>query len=169
MVKNITEDFEIDEGFGVVPPHYDFEQVFNVFLSLITDFDLAEMEEEDLVQEIGIKTKIATSKLRVFKGLNFNPNTKNFSRALTDFEATIIGHAVAIEWLTPQINSIELFRPQMSSKDFTQFSNANRLSEMRQLRNDMQSEVYKMIDEYDFECVNWDDLAWVILICTKRN
>ena len=37
MVKNITEDFEIDEGFGVVPPHYDFEQVFNVFLSLITD------------------------------------------------------------------------------------------------------------------------------------
>lgn len=159
MIKNNTEDFEIDEGFNVSPYHYDFEQVFNVFLSLITDFDLAEMEENDLKQELGLKIKIATSKLRTFKGLSFNPNTMDFSRELTDFEATIIGHAVAIEWLTPQINSIELFRPQMSSKDFTQFSNANRLQEMRNLRNDMQSEVYRMIDEYDFECVNWDDLS----------
>lgn len=159
MIKNNTDDFEIDEGFGVLPPHEDFEEVFNVFLSLITDFDLVEMDENDLKMEMGLKTKIATSKLRIFKGLSFNPNTMSFNREITDFEATIIGHAVAIEWLTPQINSIELFRPQMSSKDFTQFSNANRLQEMRRLRNDMQSEVYRMIDEYDFECVSWDDIV----------
>lgn len=155
MIDNdsIDKEFEVEETVG------DFENVFCVFLSLITDFDLANMEEEDLKLELGLKTKIATSKLRAFKGLSFDVNTMSFSRVLTDFEATIIGHSVAIEWLTPQINSIELFRPQMSSKDFTQFSNANRLQEMRRLKTDMQSEIYRMLDEYDFESVSWDDLS----------
>ncbi len=136
----------------------DFENIFSIFLSLITDFDLVDMDEEDLKEEISLKTRIATSKIRVFKDLQFNPALNTFSRKVTDFEATMIGHAVAIEWINPQINTIELFRPQMSSKDFTQFSNANRLLEMRNLRTDMQSELNRMIIDYDVETVDWDDM-----------
>lgn len=156
--ENFVDDYEIDEDMGVIPPLYNFNQVLEVFLSLVTDFDLAEMKDKDIVREVGQKTKIATSKIRVLKDLSFNTFTLDFNRVITDFEAVIIGHAVAIEWLIPQINCIELFRPQLSSGDFTQFSNANRLQEMVKLKNDLQTDLNKMIDEYDFESVDWDDL-----------
>ena len=45
MNENFVDDYEIDEDMGVIPPLYNFNQVLEVFLSLVTDFDLAEMKD----------------------------------------------------------------------------------------------------------------------------
>lgn len=134
-----------------------FEDVVNMFLSSISEIQYLNYKEEELFEELGIKVKMVIAKARVFDNLFFNQNKGDFNRKVSDMEATILTHGLIIEWLSPKIYSFELFENQMSSKDFTTFSNANRLSEMRALRLDSQTEFNNLINDFDFDLTNFQN------------
>lgn len=128
-----------------------FEDVVNMFLSSISEVQFLNFNEEELFDELGIKVKMVIAKARVFENLSYNQNKGDFNRKITDVEATILAHGLIIEWLSPRIYNFELLESQMSSKDFSMFSNANRLSEMRALRLDSQIEFNQLIRDFDFD------------------
>ena len=133
-----------------------FEDVIDLFLNLITDVKYLTYTEEELYQELGMKVKIVVAKARVIKNLRYDVNKEDFNRKLTDSEAVLLSHGLVVEWISPKVNNFELFETQMSSKDFQQFSNANRLSEMRALRDDNESRFEYLLSQYDFDNV-WVD------------
>lgn len=126
-----------------------FEDVVDLFLTLVSDINFLDYSEEELYEELGLKTKIVIAKANVFKNLSYNKNKMDFNRKVDDREATIISHGLVVEWLTPKVFNFELLETQLGSKDFTMFSNANKLSEMRALLNASKQEFYGLISDYD--------------------
>ncbi len=131
-----------------------FADVIDLFLASITDLKYVSYTEEELIQELGLKSKVVIAKARVLTDLYFDVSRNSFSRGLTDEESVIIAHGLIVEWITPKINNFELFETQMSSMDFQQFSNANRLSEMRALRDDSEYYFLHLVSQYDLSNFN---------------
>lgn len=133
----------------------DFDTVVSMFLSSITEFGFIDYTEEDLKEELGLKIKIVMAKARVLKDLEFAGNV--FSRKLTNQEATLIANGLVLEWISPKVYNVELFKSQLSSKDFTTFSNANRLNSLIELRNNAQIEFNSLLVDYDFDTTDLFD------------
>lgn len=128
-----------------------FEDVVEMFLNTVREIDYINYTEEELFEELGIKIKMVIAKARVFEELSFDKSKGEFSRTVTDMEATILTLGLVVEWLSPRVYNYELLESQLSSKDFTVFSNANRLSELRALRDDSRIEFHNLLADYDFD------------------
>ncbi len=133
-----------------------FEDVVEMFLNTVREIDYINYTEEELFEELGIKVKMVIAKARVFKELSFDKSKSEFSRTVTDMEATILALGLVVEWLSPRVYNYELLESQLSSKDFTIFSNANRLSELRALRDDSRIEFHNLLADYDFDITEFE-------------
>lgn len=126
-----------------------FEDVIEMFLSMITELSYLEYSEDELFEELGLKVRMVIAKAGVFKKLTFNRNTMDFNRKISDIEATVLAHGLIVEWLSPKVLNYELLEGQLGSKDFTIFSNANRLSELKKLMQDSKAQFYELVSDYD--------------------
>ena len=72
-----------------------------------------------------------------------------FDSELTVVEAYILAHASVLIWLEPKVNSAEMLAAQLTSTDFTQFSNANRLNACMKLYNQCEAKLNNLILDYD--------------------
>lgn len=61
-------------------------------------------------------------------------NLRQYNQTLTDEEVEILANLMVLEWLKPRINSIELLKQTMSSKDYSMFSQANHLDTLIKLK-----------------------------------
>ena len=126
-----------------------FEDVVEMFLSMITELSYLDYTEDELFEELGLKVRMVIVKAGVFKNLTFNRNRMDFNRKISDFEATVLAHGLIVEWLSPKIFNYEILEGQLGSKNFTIFSNANRLSELRKLQQTSKVQFYELVSDYD--------------------
>lgn len=126
-----------------------FEDVVELFLSMITELSYLDYTEDELFEELGLKVRMVIVKAGVFKNLSFNRNRMDFNRKISDFEATVLAHGLIVEWLSPKIFNYEILEGQLGSKNFTIFSNANRLSELRKLQQTSKVQFYELVSDYD--------------------
>lgn len=126
-----------------------FSDVYDRFLSLITDHSFLSFTEDELEQELEGKLRSALSKIPSFSHLTMDPYLQAFPHTLTDLELTILAHAMLVEWLSQKVYNVQHMRNHMASKDFTIFSNANHLKEMMNLQTYAQKEVHYLIGQYN--------------------
>ena len=112
-----------------------FSEVYQRFLSQITEYDFIELELEELEEELEVKLELALSKAHQIKEVELNKATQTFTRPLTTLEITILSQGMLVEWLSTKVFNVQNMRNHMSSKDFTIFSNANHLKELTSLHN----------------------------------
>ena len=112
-----------------------FSEVYQRFLSQITEYDFIELEQEELEEELEVKLELALSKAHQIKEVELNKATQTFTRPLTTLEITILSQGLLVEWLSTKVFNVQNMRNHMSSKDFTIFSNANHLKELTSLHN----------------------------------
>lgn len=129
-----------------------FNEIMEMALNLLTDYNIADYSEEDLKLEMGIRLNMVIAKAQLFD-LNFNSTTCTFDRELTGLEATILAHGLLMQWLYPMVHNSEVLATQLTSKEYTAFSNANRINSMIQLQKNAQSEFYYLVNNYDFLAV----------------
>jgi spore germination protein YaaH len=55
-----------------------------------------------------------------------------------------------MQWLYPKVHNTEVLEAQLTNKEFTAFSNANRINSMIQLQRNAQEEFYYLVSNYDF-------------------
>lgn len=75
---------------------------------------------------------------------------KEFSDELTNEEQEILALGVDYYWFSSKVQNSELLRNSMSTKDYTYFSPANLMRELRNLRNDLKAEFKTAITLYSY-------------------
>lgn len=125
-----------------------FENVIDMMLALMTDYNIVDMGDEDLILEVGVKVGMVIVRAQLSE-LTFDQSTNEFSRELTMMEATILAYGLLMMWLSPFLNNSEVLSTQLSSKEVTQFSNANRIQQGIALYKLAKAEFYQLVIDYD--------------------
>jgi len=137
-----------------------YEVVDNKFLGKITDDYLLSLELADLQKLLDGYRESANVKFKkCSKVSDRDENLRQYNQTLTDEEIEILANLMVIEWLRPKINSIELLKQSMSTKDFRIYSQANHLKELQQLKKDTESETNRLIVSYTYSSADLDDLT----------
>lgn len=125
-----------------------FENVIDMMLALMTDYNVANMSDEDLMLEVGVKVNMIIIRAQL-SDLSFDTEFYEFNRDLSVMEATILAYGLLMMWLSPYINNSEVLSTQLSSKEVTQFSNANRIQQGIALYKLAKTEFYQLVIDYD--------------------
>lgn len=125
-----------------------YTDVYDYFLSLITEHDFLNFTDEELEAEFETKLKMALSKLPALGDIEMNPDMGGFSRPLTEQEKSLLAQAMLVEWLSQKVFNVQHMRNHMASKDFTIFSNANHLKEMMSLQQYADKELHYQLGQY---------------------
>ena len=126
-----------------------FEDVLEMMLSMLNDYDITGYTDNDLYLEVGIRVNIVLAKA-MLDDIEFDAEFSEFSRDLTLYEANILAHGLIMQWLYPKVHNTEVLEAQLTNKEFTAFSNANRINAMIQLQRNAQEEFYYLVSNYDF-------------------
>lgn len=128
-----------------------FSEVFNVFLSKITDYGILTLNEDEINEEFNLIMKKALAKFKTKKDLKPNYELGEFNRELDEMEILIISLAMVSEWLQPKIYSITMLKQQLSMKDFQQFSNANMLAQLQELKKITDKDFHYWMQQYSLQ------------------
>lgn len=126
-----------------------FENVLEMMLSMLNDYDITDYTDKDLYLEVGVRVNIVLAKA-MLDDIEFDAEFSEFSRDLTLYEANILAHGLLMQWLYPKVHNTEVLEAQLTNKEFTAFSNANRINSMIQLQRNAQEEFYYLVSNYDF-------------------
>lgn len=125
-----------------------FEDVIDMMLVLINDYQVANISDEELLMEVSIKVNMLIPRTQ-FEDLTFDTELCVFNRDLTVLEATILSYGLLMMWLSPFINNREVLQTQLTSKEVTSFSNANRIQQGIQLQKLAKTEFYQLLIDYN--------------------
>ena len=122
------------------------ENVLSMFLRIVTEYDYLDFTEEELVTDFEEIMYMAITELQL-QGLLLDIDSEEFvSNRSIEY---IVAHASVLIWLEPKVNSAEMLAAQLTSTDFTQFSNANRLNACIKLYNQCEARLNNLILDYD--------------------
>ena len=120
--------------------------VLSMFLRIVTEYDYLDFTEEELVTDFEEIMSMAIVELQL-QGLLLDIDSEEFvSNRSIEY---IVAHASVLIWLEPKVNSAEMLAAQLTSTDFTQFSNANRLNACIKLYNQCEARLNNLILDYD--------------------
>ena len=125
-----------------------FAEVIDMMLTLLDDYQIADITDEELELETSVKVNMVLPRTG-FEDLTFNIDSWEFSRPLTGLEANFISYGFLMLWLSPFINNREVLQTQLTSKEVTTFSNANRIQQGIQLYKLAKTEFYQLLINYD--------------------
>lgn len=125
-----------------------YQEVYFHFLDMVETYEFLSFTDEELEAGFELKLKRALSKITAFEDVEMDNETGCFSRPLTNMEVTILAHGLLVEWLSQKVFSVQGMENHMSSKDFTVFSSANHLKEMRELHAYADKELHYLINQY---------------------
>ncbi len=126
----------------------EFEDVIDMMLTLLDDYQIAEITDEELQMEVGIKVNMVIAKAQI-PDLSYDMDFGTFSRSVSVLEATILSYGLLMMWLSPFINNREVLQTQLTSKEVTSFSNANRIQQGIQLYKLAKTEFYQLVIDYN--------------------
>lgn len=112
----------------------ELQTVYDSFLSKVTDYGYLNLNEEELAIELNQTLKSSIAKFLIVEELSINEYTDEFNRELSLLEIEILAYGMVLSWIEPKINSIDLLRQRLGSKEFQMFSQANHLKELREIK-----------------------------------
>lgn len=128
----------------------DFSLIYDKFLSKITDFSIAQLDQETLEEDL--RTKLIQA-LAYFPQLGEEKTDyldDMFLVELTNLEQEILANLMVINYLDKYIISEDNMRILLNSKDYKQYSQATLLKELKATKSEYQSDVDALVNAYSF-------------------
>ena len=113
-----------------------FQDIYDKFLSLIEDYELALFNDFDLAYLLSnyLSRAVSLDFKQCTKALtNFDKEAEIFNIELTGEEQWIIANGMVLSWLDPKIKRERLLRDAISDRDYKESSHANQLKELLNL------------------------------------
>lgn len=135
-----------------------YDDIFNSFLGEITDFDIAALAESDADEQMTEWLHKAVYNPHItdlFSSISLDDDihiiTYEMRTARDDvvdmgFVINLLGKAMAYEWVSPQVNRTTNLHQMFSNSDAKFYAQANHLSQLRELRDDLESEFKSLVD-----------------------
>ena len=132
-----------------------FEDVYEFFLSKIKSYDLAELTEDEIKEELNSLIKLAFPKCTVFKGkIKIDLDNESFvvkgKDSLSLEEMEILSLAMLLQYISPLIARDENLKQTLSSKDFSSTSQANHLEKLLILKKSIDADLNYAMNAYTF-------------------
>ena len=132
-----------------------FEDVYEFFLSKIKSYDLAELTEDEIKEELDTLIKLALPKCTVFKGkIKIDLDNESFvvkgKDSLSLEEMEILSLAMLLQYISPLIARDENLKQTLSSKDFSSTSQANHLEKLLILKKSIDADLNYAMNSYTF-------------------
>ena len=128
-----------------------FQGIYDKFLSLIDDYELALFADDELdyllvnylSRAVSLDFKQCTKDLA-----DYDKDLKQFNVDLTDEEQWIIANGMVLSWLEPKIKRERLLRDAISDRDYKESSHANQLKELMNLESTTRAKLHSYIVSY---------------------
>ena len=132
-----------------------FEDVYEFFLSKIKSYDLAELTEDEIKEELNSLIKLALPKCTVFKGkVKLDQDNECIiikgKDSLSLEEMEILSLAMLLQYISPLIARDENLKQTLSSKDFSSTSQANHLEKLLILKKSIDADLNYAMNSYTF-------------------
>ena len=114
------------------------EEVIDLYLAKIENFDYLDYDEDELLEELRPMMNSAISKLFTID-VSIDWDTEEFSRELTPIEQNIIAYGLVEEFISQKVNSIKVLENHLAMKDL--YSSANMLKQLQTALARAQSDV----------------------------
>ena len=132
-----------------------YEKIYNRFLSRTTDFNLAELDDYTLNEMLKSWLYSAIIKTRTSSNLSERDEENEvFMNDLSDLDIELLAMGMSLAWLDQTLNSTELTLQFLGGKEEKFFSQANQISELRNLRADTLREMQQL---YTYDTYNSND------------
>ena len=116
------------------------EEVIDLYLAKIENFDYLDYDEEELLEELKPMMNSAISKLFTID-VSIDWDTEEFSRELSPIEQNIIAYGLVEEFISQKVNSIKVLENHLAMKDYNLYSSANMLKQLQTALARAQSDV----------------------------
>ena len=116
------------------------EEVIDLYLAKIENFDYLDYDEDELLEELRPMLNSAISKLFTID-VSIDWDTEEFSRELTPIEQNIIAYGLVEEFISQKVNSIKVLENHLAMKDYNLYSSANMLKQLQTALARAQSDV----------------------------
>lgn len=128
-----------------------FTKIYESVLSKIKDYQLAELEEEEIYSILSDYLRPAIVSFRICKQDLTDRDDESFACDLTDTEIEILSNYMVIAYIDSNyIRVPRALKQVLSSKDFNAFSPANQLEKLENLR-----EMYRKDNEILLSRYSW--------------
>jgi len=137
----------------------EYEDIYSYFLGYVTDLNIMNLDEDDaytLMSEYLHKALSKTYLRRLFSAATLDDDEEMFTFVMSDkvdddsdeaFVLDILSKAMVVEWLQPQVKSKINTQMLLTGKEQNYYSQANHLSELRGLLEDITLDVRNMIKD----------------------
>lgn len=139
-----------------------YEDIFSIFLSKITDYSFLEYDEDFIREQMvsWLHSSSASPRLRAkFSTLALNDEESVLSFALKnsadeqsdcDFVADILARAMVIAWLEPEVKNVLLTKQLLTGSEEKFYAQANHISQLEQMLATAKSELKNILRDYGY-------------------
>lgn len=130
-----------------------YETIYESFLGNVTDVSLANLSEDDLYELLTEYLHKSVSQPYVyslFSVIELDDSTETLTYTMEypidenvdlNFVIYILGKAMVLEWISPQVRSTVNILQMYSGKEQKFYSQSAHISELRQMQSDIESEI----------------------------
>lgn len=122
-----------------------YAKVYGRFLNKMTDFNLAELD--DYTAEEMLKSWLHSAIVNVRTSSNLSARddeNAEFINDLTDIEIELLAMGMTMAWIDQYLNSTENVLQFIGGKEEKYYSQANHISELRAMREDLRLEMKRL-------------------------
>lgn len=121
-----------------------YEKIYERFLNSVTDFNLAELDDNTLDEMLRDWLHKAIVRTRTSSDLSRDDEIDVFNNDLSDLDIELLSLGMKLAWLDQTLASTELTLQFVGGKEEKWFSQASHISELRALREDTKLEIQKL-------------------------
>ena len=121
-----------------------YEKIYERFLNSVTDFNLAELDDNTLDEMLKDWLHKAVVRTRTSSDLSRDDDADVFNNDLSNLDIELLSLGMKLAWLDQTLASTELTLQFIGGKEEKWFSQAAHIAELRALREDTKLEIQKL-------------------------
>ena len=137
-----------------------YSDVYNLFLSQVTDYDLAVMEETSLEENLQYWLMSAIGYFSNCRQdlTEFDLTLNEFTPDLTMNEKQILAKFMVVVYMDTHLIHDSLLKTALNSKDYRTYSPANQIKALIEVKSKINSEANTLMSRYSYSIKNLKDL-----------
>lgn len=138
-----------------------FNKIYERALFKFTDYSFLSaisVVKEEVMQKYLLAAVADFQHISSIDITKYDTDIEEFEEVLGNEEIEILALGIVYYWLSPQVYNKELLKNRIHNSDYTSYSPANLLKEIRSLKSDLEDEYFGKIAVYSYRHGNIDSL-----------